>query len=154
MSSAVEIVMTMFYAMNVEEKKSVVVQIGEDADVRALLKPVEEKAKPKKGSGRRGGGKSSPYWIKTVTGFDASQKGMMQVEGDWVNDVKKDMEVGQYALIGTRDEARKQYMLVKRCDASQCSFEAWGKTQTVDCVEQVYSADNFGSIVEKAKTIV
>lgn len=149
--SAVDIVMGMFSAMNMDEKKEVVLRVGEDPDVVGMVADVKSSAK--KTSGKRGGGKPrSPYWIRTVTGIDESAKGFAMFEGDWVND-PADMKSGELCMIGTREDP-KQYILCKANHSEEVSFEVWGKTMTVDGVSRIDSAGKMSALLEEVQRLL
>lgn len=99
---AVNIVMRLFKAMDDDEKKEVVLQIGTDiADTGLTHKWGETKtsAPPKKK--RRGSYR--PYWMKRVDSADKSKRGMDQLAGGWVSEKElPDLKNGQVVLLGIK----------------------------------------------------
>lgn len=67
--NAVEIVMQMFGAMSVEEKRQVIVELGKDADVQAMQTEVAQ-TPPSGGGGAvsvgadRSGSRPQPVWMR------------------------------------------------------------------------------------------
>ena len=141
--NAVEIVMQMFGAMSVDEKRQVIVELGKDADVQAMQTEVAQT--PPSGGGRSGKRGSRPFWIKTATSLDASKKGMFRVNGTWVQD-PNDEKVGTLVIIGAKEP--KHYVLGKVTgdDTDQVTFESLGKTRVVKGVEEIARGDNFAQI--------
>lgn len=141
--NAVEIVMQMFGAMNVEEKKRVIVELGKDEDVRAMQASVA--TTPPQSGGRSGKRGSRPFWIKSATGIDATKKGMFRVEGDWVND-PMDEKVGSLVIIGAKDP--KMYVLatVTGMNTDKVQVDSLGKTRVIEGVEEITRGDRFAHI--------
>jgi len=115
---AVNIVMRLFKAMDEEEKKEVVLQIGNELDGSGLADKWEAKTSegwssvtPKKK--RRGSYK--PYWMKRVDGVDTRKKGMDQLAGGWVSQKEiPELKNGQVVLLG-----------IKGGDYCVCTVEGW-----------------------------
>ena len=63
---------------------------------------------------RRGYGKKAHFWMRHITGYDASKRGIMALEGDWIKsgDVAG-LPEGSFVVIGTRetDDEPKKYMI-------------------------------------------
>jgi hypothetical protein len=139
--NAVDIVMQMFGAMNVDEKRQVVLSIANDTDMAALMPvPAEATTSAPK---RKGKGGFKPYWMKTATGIDTTKKGMFRVEGDWCNDPNKET-AGKHVIVGIKDP--KEYILCRVERGSQVAFEASGRTQIVDGLAKVSRGTSFGDI--------
>lgn len=85
---AVEITMSLFRAMDDEEKRATILALGEEVEETGLVERLFGKSKaatkvpPKRRAGQI---KKKPYWLRHVTGFDGSQKGVMQIEGEWLS---------------------------------------------------------------------
>lgn len=142
---AVGIVMQMFNAMNAEEKKRVIVELGKDDDVKAMQTEVIAETPPAKGGGRSGKRGSRPFWIKSATGIDATKKGMFRVEGDWVQD-PLDVKPNTLVIMGAK--APKHYVLGLATGNAddKVEFESLGKMRTIAGVKEVTRGDKFGDI--------
>ena len=99
---AVNIVMRLFKAMDEDEKKEVVLQIGNELDGSGLADKWEagkSTTSPKKK--RRGSYK--PYWMKRVDGVDKSKRGMDQLAGGWVSQKEiPELDDGRVVLLGIK----------------------------------------------------
>lgn len=141
--NVVEILMQMFRAMNLEEKKRVIVELGKDADVQAMQGAVAKA--PSSGGARRGKKGSMPYWMKTATGLDPNNKGMFRVQGKWTKDPANEA-VDTLVIIGAK--VPKHYVLAKvtKNATDTVMFDSFGKKHVVACVKEISRSDNFSAI--------
>ena len=145
---AVNILMTMYRAMNTEEQHEVIRQIGKIAEDQGLWEAktsASASATPK--ASRSGGGRKSwsAYWMKTATKIDTTKKGMFRVEGDWLKR-PSDAKVGTLVIVGAKDP--KHYWLCKTTSnaSDTLSFESLGKTQTIECVVPIVAGSSYADI--------
>lgn len=143
---AVEVLMQLYGAMSAEEKREVILRIGEDAEATGVLPPAAEaEAEPKpKPRGKRRPFKA--WWAKTVEGIDAKARGMFRIEGSWVNDWDEDVSVGQMVVIGAKEP--KHYWLVKYTGKSsdQITLESLGKEHVIQGVIPLVHGEKYSSL--------
>ena len=111
--SAVEMVVNMYRAMNMEEKKDLMFELSSLALKDGLVSEADVSA-PKVSAKKKRGGWSSrgkKTWAKTVTGYDAAAKAVMRLEGEWINDPAKDVDDNGYYIVAWRDP--KHYILCR-----------------------------------------
>lgn len=123
---AVEITMSLFRAMDDDEKRATILALGEEVEETGLIdklfgksKAADGPAQPAKAATRvapkRGVSpvKKKPYWIRTATGFDASQKGVMKIEGEWLSEPNliEGSTGGEYAVVGFRWPEKSYHLL-------------------------------------------
>ena len=144
MSIVIDKVMTIFGAMDKEEKTELIRRIIEDNDVKSIVAETnaknEDSAKNVRGSKtpktkRKGGwkkGGKSPFYIKSITGVDDTKKGMFRAIGDFTNDYEGDLGVGEYVIIHQRDPRDEDdaYILAMRqdCPSGSSKIEMYSST--------------------------
>lgn len=136
--SAIDNVMVFWDVMSTDEKKELILRIGEKALEEGIvnadeIKPVGGKKKRK--------GSYKPFWIKTAERIDPTKKGMFRVEGNWVNDVQRDVAEGNLVIVGTK--APKHYWVGKRQDGANMDLI---NGLAVENIAYVTDADNFSGI--------
>ena len=149
--TVIETVMTLWRAMNMAEKKQLILAIGEASveDGLVSVKDTKPKAKGKK-TGKRMPYK--PFWMKSVDGVDDTKKGMFRIEGGWVNDVKADVASGNMVIVGTKSP--KHYYLAKRKDGAYLTLAVDGADLSVGDLELIADADRFAGVeAEITKTL-
>jgi hypothetical protein len=149
--TVIETVMTLWRAMNMAEKKQLILAIGEASveDGLVSVKDTKPKVKGKK-TGKRMPYK--PFWMKSVDGVDDTKKGMFRVEGTWVNDVKADVASGNMVIVGTKSP--KHYYLAKRKDGAYLTLAVDGADLSVGDLELIADADRFAGVeTEITKTL-
>jgi len=149
--TVIETVMTLWGAMNMAEKKQLILAIGEASveDGLVSVKDTKPKAKGKK-TGKRMPYK--PFWMKSVDGVDDTKKGMFRIEGGWVNDVKADVASGNMVIVGTKSP--KHYYLAKRKDGAYLTLAIDGADVSVGDLELIADADRFAGVeAEITKTL-
>jgi hypothetical protein len=104
------------------------------------------KSAPKAKKGKKSGKRMpyKPYWIKSVDGVDDTKKGMFRIEGEWVNDVQKDVSSGNMVIVGTKHP--KHYYLAKRKDGASLTLATDGGDMTVPHLVRVTDADRFAGV--------
>lgn len=123
---AVEITMSLFRAMNDDEKRATILALGEEVEETGLIDKLFGKSKAADGPAppakaatkvapKRGVSpvKKKPYWIRAATGFDASQKGVMKIEGEWLSEPNliEGSAGGEYAVVGFRWPEKSYHLL-------------------------------------------
>ena len=149
--TVIETVMTLWRAMNMAEKKQLILAIGEASveDGLVSVKDTKPKVKGKK-TGKRMPYK--PFWMKSVDGVDDTKKGMFRIEGGWVNDVKADVAAGNMVIVGTKSP--KHYYLAKRKDGAYLTLAVDGADLSVGDLELIADADRFAGVeTEITKTL-
>lgn len=149
--TVIETVMTLWRAMNMAEKKQLILAIGEASveDGLVSVKDTKPKVKGKK-TGKRMPYK--PFWMKSVDGVDDTKKGMFRIEGGWVNDVKADVASGNMVIVGTKSP--KHYYLAKRKDGAYLTLAVDGADLSVGDLELIADADRFAGVeTEITKTL-
>jgi hypothetical protein len=126
MMEAVEITMSLFRAMDDDEKRATILALGEEVEETGLIDKLFGKSKAADGPAppakaatkvapKRGVSpvKKKPYWIRTATGFDASQKGVMKIEGEWLSEPNliEGSTGGEYAVVGFRWPEKSYHLL-------------------------------------------
>jgi hypothetical protein len=138
--------MTLWGAMNMAEKKELILAIGEASVKDGLVSEEDVKSAPKAKKGKKSGKRMpyKPYWIKSVDGVDDTKKGMFRIEGEWVNDVQKDVSSGNMVIVGTKHP--KHYYLAKRKDGASLTLATDGGDMTVPHLVRVTDADRFAGV--------
>ena len=144
--TVIETVMTLWGAMNMAEKKELILAIGEASVKDGLVSEEDLKSAPKAKKGKKSGKRMpyKPYWIKSVDGVDDTKKGMFRIEGEWVNDVQKDVSSGNMVIVGTKHP--KHYYLAKRKDGASLTLATDGGDMTVPHLVRVTDADRFAGV--------
>ena len=143
MNAQITVINKLWKAMTVEEKQELIINVGEWAETDGL---VPKDAPKKKGGFRKVGKSSKPYWIRRAKGIDKTAKGMFQVEGDWVSDVKKDCEYGDVVVVGTKGDTKKYYVCT-RDDSETLRVTIEGGHVELDGVKVIRESDRFGSLL-------
>jgi|11_taG_2_1085331.scaffolds.fasta_scaffold04806_3 hypothetical protein len=144
--TVIETVMTLWGAMSMAEKKELILAIGEASVKDGLVSEEDVKSAPKAKKGKKSGKRMpyKPYWIKSVDGVDDTKKGMFRIEGEWVNDVQKDVSSGNMVIVGTKHP--KHYYLAKRKDGASLTLATDGGDMTVPHLVRVTDADRFAGV--------
>ena len=144
--TVIETVMTLWGAMNMAEKKELILAIGEASVKDGLVSEEDVKSAPKAKKGKKSGKRMpyKPYWMKSVDGVDDTKKGMFRIEGEWVNDVQKDVSSGNMVIVGTKHP--KHYYLAKRKDGASLTLATDGGDMTVPHLVRVTDADRFAGV--------
>lgn len=144
--TVIETVMTLWGAMNMAEKKELILAIGEASVKDGLVSEEDVKSAPKAKKGKKSGKRMpyKPYWIKSVDGVDDTKKGMFRIEGEWVNDVQKDVTSGNMVIVGTKHP--KHYYLAKRKDGASLTLATDGGDMTVPHLVRITDADRFAGV--------
>ena len=132
--------------MSMAEKKELILAIGEASVKDGLVSEEDVKSAPKAKKGKKSGKRMpyKPYWIKSVDGVDDTKKGMFRIEGEWVNDVQKDVSSGNMVIVGTKHP--KHYYLAKRKDGASLTLATDGGDMTVPHLVRVTDADRFAGV--------
>ena len=140
---AVNIVMRLFKAMDEDEKKEVVLQIGNELDGSGLADKWEAKTSaPKKK--RRGSFK--PYWMKRVDAVDKDKRGMDQLAGGWVSQKEiAELKDGTVVLLGIKN---MEYCVCTLADDNFHFVDAKGADHVVYGLRCVGRFDAFKDAVD------
>jgi len=122
MSRQIDLVMTLVTVMDDDEKGELLrklatlvgMNVRSDEELAALPAPAKAVAK-----GASRAKKKRPYWLRTVTSVDTSNKGAEQLVGDWANDMG-DVDYGGHLFCGTR-WGDKSYWWLERQDGAVCN---------------------------------
>ena len=162
MSLVIDKVMTIFGAMDKEEKTELIRRIIEDGDVKSIV--AETNAKPddstknvmgsktpktkRKGGWKKGG--KSPFYIKSITGVDDTKKGMFRAEGDFTNDYKNDLGLGEYVIVHQRDpkDESDAYMLAVRDDRTHITVNVSGADTELVGLSCMYNNVNANKVID------
>ena len=164
MSIVIDKVMTIFSAMDKEEKTQLIQRIIEDNDVKSIVAETNAKNEtvPKMSGGsktpktkRKGGwkkGGKSPVYMKSITGVDDTKKGMFRAVGDFTNDYEADIGRGEYVIIHQREpkDEDNAYILAMRSHHS-CEVELhWpsGATGTYSGLTHIYNNVNANKVID------
>ena len=141
--TVIETVMTLWGAMSMAEKKELILAIGEASVKDGLVSEEDVTSAPKAKKGKKSGKRMpyKPYWIKSVDGVDDTKKGMFRIEGEWVNDVQKDVSSGNMVIVGTKHP--KHYYLAKRKDGATLTMNTDSGKMTVENLAKITDADRF-----------
>ena len=151
--SVVETVVGLYKAMSKAEKTDLMFELSSLAVRDGLVdmskaKGVGKVSHPPK---KRGFGKSKKkYWVKSVTGFDAKEKGVMQIAGTWVDDVLKDTPDNSYYIVGFRQT--KHYMLCHVDGSGKSVVENDGVTVDING-SMIFEADNFKDLCARVEKL-
>lgn len=153
--NAIDHVMTFWDMMSEDEKKQLILRIGEKAvqegmvSMDDLVKGKSEKPK------RRRGRSTREYWMKSIDGLDDSKKGVFKVVGAWVNDVQKDLCDEGLVLVGTKDSGEKgpvkRYHLCKRRDGHTTRVRVASGELAIQDLCELASGESFRDIEESAR---
>lgn len=144
--TVIETVMTLWGAMSMAEKKELILAIGEASVKDGLVSEEDVKSAPKAKKGKKSGKRMpyKPFWMKSVDGVDDTKKGMFRIEGEWVNDVQKDVASGNMVIVGTKSP--KHYYLAKRRDGAYLTLAVDGADLSVGDLELIVDADRFAGV--------
>lgn len=140
-------IMTLWSAMDDDEKRLLVLKLGKaaiddglvDEEVVSFTKDVGKSApEPKRRK------ISKPFWIKRVDGIDNSKKGMFQVEGGWVNDVSTDVCEGGLVIVGTKEP--RHYYLARAIDKERLVVDVGGNDMSINGLSRVTDANSFAGV--------
>ena len=163
MSVVIDKVMTIFGAMDKEEKTELIRRIIEDGDVKTIVAETNAKneestknvmgsktAKTKRKGGWKRGGKS-PIYIKSITGVDDTKKGMFRAEGDFTSDYEGDLGLGEYVIIHQREpkDEDNAYVLAVRHASSEVELN-WpsGARCTLGGLSHIYNNVNANKVID------
>ena len=164
MSVVIDKVMTIFGAMDKEEKTELIRRIIEDNDVKSIVAETNAKnedstknvrgsktPKTKRKGGWKKGGKS-PLYVKSITGVDDTKKGMFRAKGDFTNDYENDIGRGEYVIIHQREpkDEDNAYILAMRSHHS-CEVKLdWpsGATATLEGLTHIYNNVNANKVID------
>ena len=162
MSHVINKVMTIFGAMNKEEKTELIQRIIEDDDVKKIVaqangkdtegvKNVRGSGTPKtkrKGAWKKGG--RSPFYVKSITGVDNTKKGMFRAEGDFTNDYNTDLGVGEYVIVHQREPKNESdaYTLAVRNDSAKITINISGVDTDLVGLKKIYSDANANNVID------
>ena len=139
--SAIDSVMMFWDMMSTDEKKELILRIGE----RAMQDGIVD---AKMIAGQKKRRSTKPFWMKTVEGVDPSKRGMFRVEGNWVNNVQRDVAEGNMVIVGMREP--RHYWVGRRVDGAKMDI---ANGLVVEDIAHVTDADSFAGIekeIEKA----
>jgi len=176
MTTVIETIMTMYKAMDNDEKMDLTKAIGLQAIEDGLysvddlpsgaaktilgspIKATLSKPLPAGGGKKKGWkGKSLPYWIKEITNINPAQKGFHAWESEWVNDTK-DLAEGEVVLVGWKFEPKKYYLCKANFSNSDSAYQKGyiklpDGTQ-LDNLSAVMEAEKMGDLKDKAKELL
>lgn len=136
MMDVVEKVAQGYASLTPDERKQVWDRLREIDPFRDSETGTEvEPRSPTAGASRRGS--RPPFWLKTITGFDATKKkGAYRLQGDWVRPSKvKDVGAGALLCLGGKDaDGDRFYALVKVQPGGGWHYEGPAGTVTVQDV--------------------
>ena len=133
--SSIDIVVNIYKQMADDEKKELLMRLSEVAVADGTVKMPSPTTSSKGVS--RGKRFKKPFWMKAVTGIDATKKGMFRVVGDWVNDLGKEVKKGGLYIVGFRNP--KHYVL---CQMGSESIKVQDETHT-------HYADALGTVIAR-----
>ena len=129
--SSIDIVVNIYKQMADDEKKELLTRLSEVAIADGTVKMPTSKGVS------RGKRFKKPFWMKAVTGIDATKKGMFRVVGDWVNDLGKEVKKGGLYIVGFSNP--KHYVL---CQMGVDSIKVHDETHT-------HYADALGTVIAR-----
>lgn len=145
--TVIDTVMSFYDMMNDDEKRELILRIGEKALADGLVKEADVAKATGKASGKKRGRK--PFWIKSCDAIDDKKKGVFAVEGDWVNKIRDDLPLGGLCIVGTRS---KRYALARRDDSMSMNMKIdEGVYETFDHLHMIAEADKFGDLMPEIK---
>ena len=164
MSIVIDRVMTIFGAMDKEEKTELIRRIIEDGDVKSIVAETNAKnedstknvmgsktPKTKRKGGWKKGGKSA-FYVKSITGVDDTKKGMFRAEGDFTNDYEGDLGLGEYVIIHQRDpkDEDNAYILAMRSAhvSSKIEVNTFGATAVLEGLSHIYNNVNANKVID------
>ena len=152
--SVVETVVGLYKAMSKSEKTDLMYELSALAvkdNLDGVADRVTASTKVSHPPKKRGFGKSKKkYWVKSVTGFDAKEKGVMQIAGTWVDDVFKDTPDNSYYIVGFRQT--KHYMLCHVDGSGKSVVENDGVTVDING-SMIFEADNFKDLCARVEKL-
>jgi hypothetical protein len=152
---AVEITMSLFRAMNDEEKRATILALGEEVEETGLVERLFGKTNQAAGKVNRKGsrkrGSRLPYWVRLATGIDPSQKGVMQIEGQWLSGTDLgDREEGDLIVIGFRWPEKIYHLLrVVRDETAIITGGPDGKLEVTEAAP--IASGGFGDVMEQLR---
>ena len=171
MTTVIETIMTMYKAMDDDEKMDLTKAIGlqaiEDglysvddlpsgAAKTILGSPIEatlSKPLPAGGGKKKSWkGKSLPYWVKKITNINNAQKGFHAWESEWVNDTN-DLSVNDVVLVGWKFEPKKYYLCKADIFNRSAKIKLPDGTE-LNNLELFREAEKMGDLKEKAKELL
>lgn len=152
--SVIETVVGLYKAMSKAEKTDLMYELSALA-IKDNLDGVADRATiPAKVSHppkKRGFGKSKKkYWVKSVTGFDAKERGVMQIVGTWVDDVLKDTVPNSYYIVGFRQT--KHYMLCHEDGSGKSVVDNDGVSVDISG-SMIFETDNFKDLCSRVEKL-
>ena len=151
--SAVEMVVNMYKAMNMEEKKDLMFELSSLAIKEGLVTEEDVESKPKVSAKKKRGGwspRSAKTWAKSVTGYDPTKKAVMRIEGSWVKDVATEVSDNGYYIVAWRSP--KHYILCRNDGCGKSVVENNG--DEAEIVGSVVSRhDNFKDLDARVKQL-
>ena len=130
--SAVEMVVNMYRAMNMEEKKDLMFELSALAVKDGLVSAADIESKPKVSTMKKRGGwspRGGKTWAKSVTGYDPTKKAVMRIEGNWVKDVATEVPDNGYYIVAWRDP--KHYILCRNDGGGESVVENNGDSVSI-----------------------
>ena len=169
MTNIIDTIMTMYRAMDNDEKMELTKCIGLQAIedgiytvddlpsgaaktiITAPIKATLGKPVPAGGGKKKGWkGKSLPYWVKKITNINNAQKGFHAWESEWVNDTTTDLSAGDVVLVGWKFEPKKYYL----CTASNSYGISLPDGTKIENLALVQEAEKMGGLKDKAKELL
>jgi hypothetical protein len=116
MEEATVMVLKLFRAMDDGEKRETILALGEEIESTGLVNRLvpEREEGARSAPRRRASGKKAkkPYWLRHAIGFDGSQKGVMQIEGEWLSEPDlSGFSQGEYVILGFRWPKKTYHLL-------------------------------------------
>ena len=148
----VKTIETMFRAMSDAERLATVAMITEVCKELGHTLPESSTTPKKSGLKRKPRGVSSKtYWMRTAKAIDMSKKGMFQIEGEWVNNLAKDTEMGELVVLGVKGD-EKEYHLVTRSTSGEFSFDdSAGNKVVIENCEHLYDTKRYSDLITEVK---
>ncbi len=150
--NAIDHVMTFWDMMSEDEKKELILRIGEKAVAEGMVS-MEELSKGKEtrtSKPRKRGRSTREYWMKSVEGLDDGKKGVFKVVGGWVNDVQKDLCDDGLVLVGTKEPVKRYYLCCRR-DGRSVTVKVAGGDLKLEDLYELDSGESFSAIEDSAK---
>ena len=152
--SVIETVVGLYKAMSKAEKTDLMFELSALAmkdNLDGVADRVKASSKVSHPPKKRGFGKSKKkYWVKSVTGFDAKEKGVMQIVGTWVDDISKDVVKNGYYLVGFRHT--KHYMLCHEDGSGKSVVDNDGVSVDING-SMIFETDNFKDLCSRVEKL-
>ena len=149
----VKTIESMFRAMSDAERLATVAMITEVCKELGHALP-ESSTSPKKSGWKRKprGVSSKTYWMRTAKAIDMSKKGMFQIEGEWINNLAKDTEMGEIVVLGVKCD-EKEYHLVTRSTAGSFTFDdSAGNKVVIENCEHLSKTKRYSDLIADVKS--